>query len=62
MGWKTFYESIEEMLVKDPDAYLIHYNPQRPHKGRIPVAASVRRILYLYRQSTFTDKRHHDKR
>jgi transposase InsO family protein len=34
MGRKKFYESVAEMQT-DLDAYLLHYNTQRPHQGRL---------------------------
>lgn len=33
MGRKKWYESLEEMQA-DLDAYLVHYNTERPHQGR----------------------------
>ncbi len=33
MGRKKFYETVDEMQ-KDLDAWLVHYNTERPHQGR----------------------------
>ncbi|TYO99685.1 winged helix-turn helix protein [Geothermobacter ehrlichii] len=47
-GRKTWYESVEQMQ-KDLDAYLHHYNHERPHQGRdmngrVPYQGLYRRI------------------